>query len=389
MPLSTSYGVRKSEVSDFVGDNEVVLAWLGKYSGRNVRMLSHRLCRFFKWLRVVKGVSFSPQELLNDQIRLRGSGKILDRQKHLLWVLEHTRDNPDFEGLGDNTKYSMFLAIKNFYEFHEVPLTTAKNVYGRRSRNSRKRKQITLSDAKQIISRVKQRERAILLIVLQSGMEIGAVLNKMNFMWDEVISQLEKGTSRVKVEFDERKGNGSPYFTFFSYDAIQELKKWLLIRERIVLERGEPESHAIFLTQKGTPYRLNNYYLVVDYYRKTKKLPKFVTHQFRKLFKTEASIPERGIDRDVVEFWMGHVNGLASMGGVYDKTPEIHADVIEKEYAKLEPYINIYSSLDAEREADPLFQDLKALRSFPGGEAYLKDVVGYAKERVKQLLRDK
>ena len=36
------------------------------------------------------------------------------------------------------------------------------------------------------------------------------------------------------------------------------------------------------------------------------------------------------------------MNALDSMGGVYDRTPEIHEDVIEKEYAKLEPYVNIY-----------------------------------------------
>ena len=65
---------------------------------------------------------------------------------------------------------------------------------------------------------------------------------------------------------------------------------------------------------------------------------------------------------------MGHVSGIATMGGVYDKTPEIHEDVIEREYEKLEPYINIYSSsvgvrrTDLEREVAELRKDRDALR---------------------------
>jgi hypothetical protein len=40
---------------------------------------------------------------------------------------------------------------------------------------------------------------------------------------------------------------------------------------------------------------------------------------------------------------MGHVSSIGNMGGTYDKTPEIHEEVIENEYRKLEKYLNIYS----------------------------------------------
>lgn len=344
MPLRSHYGVNQVEVDRFVEENEAVKEWLGKYMVRTAAENSYKLCRFLKWLKAVKGQKFSPKDLLNDQIQMRRSDNIENRRKHLRWALEHTRDNPDFKDLSDSWKYSIFLVIKSFYDYHEVPLTAAKSVFGRRSKRKNCRKQITLAQAKKIVSLLGQRERAILLVILQSGMEIGAVLGKMNYMWEEIIPQIEAGALRVKVEFNQRKGNNFPYFTYFSHDAIQELKKWLIIRRRIVEIKGEPESHAIFITREGTPYLENNYYQTIDYHRAKKKLPAFVTHQFRKLFKTEASIPERGIDRNVIEFFMGHVNNLASVGGVYDKTPEIHENVIEKEYMKLEPYINIYSS---------------------------------------------
>ena len=52
---------------------------------------AHRLCRFFKWLRVVKGLDVSPKEFLNELVLLRGSRDVEERQKYLRLVLEHTR----------------------------------------------------------------------------------------------------------------------------------------------------------------------------------------------------------------------------------------------------------------------------------------------------------
>jgi len=353
------YGVLKGDLERFVEGNGVVGDWVGRYEGGTGRNKARVLCQFFKWLRMVKGVELGPRGLLDEQILLRKSDSIEDRRRHLRWVLEFSRDNPDFRDLSDRRKYDIFVTIKNFYDFHEVPLTNVKGVFGRRRMPKVKRKQITLADAKRILGALPQRERTILLIVLQSGMEIGAVLNKFNFMWPEVKAQLDVGRPRVKVEFSERKGNSFPYFTYFSTDAIQELKKWLIQRHRTLnhlREQGKaiPEStlkqQPIFITNQGTAYTEDNFFQAINYYRR-KGLTSFVSHQLRKLFKTEASVPERGIDRDVVEFMMGHVSGIGSMGGTYDKTPEIHEDVIEKEYIKLEPYINIYSG-EAAKQAE-------------------------------------
>jgi integrase len=348
MPKTTRYGVSKVEVDQFVRENEVVAAWAGRYADTYEN--AHRLCRFFKWLRMVKGVEITPKEFLNELIRQRASGDVEERQRSLRLVLEHTKYNPDFADIGDQRKYYVFLSIKNWCAFNEVPLTTAKSVYGKINKWTNRRHQITLAQAKKILSLLRQRERTILLIMLQSGMEIGAVLSKFNFMWDAIKPQLDENKPRVKVEFSSRKFNNFPYFTYISRDAVQELRKWLMMRARTMSKLGL-ETCPIFITRAGDAYTENNFYVTIDYYRKhgkpelRKLLKGFVTHQLRKLFKTEASIPERGIDRNVVEFWMGHVNALDSMGGVYDKTPEIHEDVIEKEYAKLEPYINIYSGV--------------------------------------------
>jgi len=61
--------------------------------------------------------------------------------------------------------------------------------------------------------------------MLQSGMSIGDVLRKFNFQLTDISDRIKAGAERVKVHFDERKGNAFNYFTFISQDAIHELKK--------------------------------------------------------------------------------------------------------------------------------------------------------------------
>ena len=359
---SGGYGVSHDEVVRFVRENACVANWLKKYmrapldesdvglSGSRLNR-ARILCRFFKWLMVVKNVDLSPDELLDRQLKLRQSPSVRDRQWLLNLVLEHSRDNPDFRDYSDMRKYDIFQTVKSFCDFHEVPLTMAKNIYGKKQKKKIHRKQINLAEAKTLLGDLSQRDRTILLIMLQSGMEIGAVLNKFSYMWhSQVKPQLDVGCERLKVEFDERKANGRWYFTYISRDGIHELRKWLQERRRIVenvladgknVNKAVIEGEPIFITSRGRP--LKEHVFLQHFSRKMGG--KVTTHMFRKLFKTEASIPERAIDRNIIEFLMGHINGIDAVGGDYDKTPEIHEEIFEKEYAKLEPFINIYSGV--------------------------------------------
>ena len=403
--MASRYSVDKNEVERFVEENPIVRNYLNKYSRGENRSSSHRqhahiLCRFFKWLRVVKRWDVSPKELLNDQLRRLSSSNISDMHVHVNLVLEHSRDNSDFEELSDGRKYQIYATIKSFYGYHEVILTRAKGKFGKRKKRKYYPKQISLVDLRRILGVLGQRERTIALIMFQSGLEIGAVLYKFSYMWDQIQPQLEARKEKIKIEIDERKGYGKWYFTYISRDAIHELKKWLVIRQRIVerakeksgyispkIEQGAP----IFITNKATPYGENNFHHNYDYIirkRRLKRVPYAkVSHMFRKLFKTEASIPERAIDRNIVEFWMGHTGGIEKVGAEYDRTPEIYEKVIEAEYEKLEPFINIYSSPIAKRETDPLLRDLEKLAQIPSVREMFIEIVADIKTRLEQLAR--
>jgi len=400
MPFKTAYGVSDRELARFVEENKLVKFWCQKFSSGpkkgwlsgSRRANARILCRFFKWLKIVKDVDLSPVEILDRQFELRKSPNLEDRHWLLNLVLEHSRDNPDFANYADVTKHGIFFVIKSFCNYCEVSLTMASNIYGRKRRRKRYRKQINLTEAKKVLGSANQRDRTILLIMLQSGMDIGHVLNKFNYMWhSQVKPQLDAGCERLKIEFDERKGHGRPYFTYISRDAIHELEVWLRERQKITdnllsegkrLDRTLIEDEPIFITRYGKPLRSNQF--LKQFNRKMQG--RVTTHMFRKLFKSEASVPDRAIDRDIVEFWMGHINGIDAIEEKHCGTPEIHEEVFEKEYAKLEPFINIYSSPEATRHADQVLHDIERLLQIPGYRQFFEEIVEDVKTKLAEIL---
>ena len=225
-------------------------------------------------------------------------------------------------------------------------------------------------------------------------MGIGEVLNGFNYMWfDQVKPQLDMGRRRLKIEFDERKGNQTPYFTFISRDGIHELRKWLQEREGLIeklLAEGKEvsktvvEGEPIFITSRGNPLREQSF----CHQLKEKTGGKVTSHMFRKLFHSEATVPDRGIHPRIVKFFMGHITDtMDDEGGIYGRNPEIRGEIFEKEYAKLEPYINIYSSSVVSRRTDPLLQDIEQLSRVPSVREAFESIVEEAKVLMAERLK--
>jgi len=203
------YNVSRKEIEEFVKANVSVEKWLRKYPKSTKSEYSQALARYFKWLRIVKGIKLLPKEMLNDHLKCRKSEDVTIRKKHLNLALEFTRDNSDFQDFSDARKKLLFAVIRSFYGEYEVPLTSTKGVFGK-VKIKYKRKQMTLDEARKIIGASPQREKTILLIMLQSGMSIGDVLNKFTYKWKEIKPQL--GKSRIRIDLEGRKGNVEPYF---------------------------------------------------------------------------------------------------------------------------------------------------------------------------------
>lgn len=312
------------------------------------------LCRFFFWLKIVKGISLSPSEFLDLHLKKRSASSTLERRWGLSLALEHSRDNPDLTGCAMQYKYgAFFLPLKLFCDANEIPLTTTDGFFPKRGKRKYQDKGFTVDFVKQILGLLNPRDRAVCMVQLQSGQSIKQVLVDINSQCSRVFQEIDAGKKRIKFEFpDGRKGNGFKYFTFISHDAIQEIQKWRVIREQWLRELGN-ESAYLFITNRGRPLPCkifhNNFRMIMKRHGLYKMPYSVRRHGFRKFFEQEASPPERGISKAYVSFMMGHSRGsgedhkLDVVGGVYDGAPSVYPNVVEKEYARLEPYLNIYS----------------------------------------------
>lgn len=378
------YGVSRQEVDAFIQDNTCVQRFLKKYAQSTRYNFSRYLCMFFKWLRLRKDLDLKPTEFLQLLCEKRQARSIEDRCWGKDLVLEYTRDNPDLKGKSHSLLYgAMFKSVNLFCKAHEVDLASARGAYGEKKRRKYRPAPYTVALAKKVLSVINQRDRAICMLGLQTGQGSEQVLGEINDQYDYVVKEIQAGKRRIRFDFPERKGNGFRYYSFCSIDAITEIQKWLPIRKKWL---GGRESPYLFIKRDGTkmtpeawksPFRerLERHGIYKGPYS-------VIFHMFRKIFESEASPPDRGISKDYVRFMMGHSvddvgDQLDVPGGTYDQAPFTHPDAVEREYAKLELYINIYSGVQTEqegRELDEMRQQLSSLASQVSGLTHMMNL---------------
>jgi hypothetical protein len=307
---------------------------------------------FFKWLREVKGLKLGPDEFLDVLAQKRASSKPLELNWGKSLVLQFSRDNPDLEGSSDSVKFTSYLIpLKRFCSDSEIPLFSEQSLMGT-IRRKYSEPAYTIELAKKVLAVLNQRDRAICMCMLQSGQSIHQVLVDINGQCKYVLNQIGQGKERIRVDFPERKGNNFPYHSFVSTDAITEIKKWLPRREQIIKATGKGEGH-LFITWFGKPCDPKSWLIEYIHVMQRHGLwtgPLSVrSHMFRKIFESEGSPPDRGISREYLCFMMGHCSGTEVIkrqdmpGGIYDNCPRIYLDVVEREYQKIEPHLNLYS----------------------------------------------
>jgi hypothetical protein len=351
------YGVTRGEVDGFVSENLCVRQFLAKYAVSTQYNFSRYLCMFFKWLQMRKDLKLSPAEFLQVVSEKRASKVVEDRCWGRNLLLEFTRNNKDFKGKSHSLLYgAMWKSVNLFCKAHEVELTSSKGAYGEKKHRKFRPEAYTIALARKVLSVVNQRDRAICMLGLQTGQSATQVLQDINSQYEYIVRMISEGRRRIRFDFDGRKGNGFVYYTFCSVDAITEIQKWLPIRKHWL---GTQKSKFLFVKRDGeqltpeawkSPFRerLQRHGIYKGPYS-------VIFHMFRKVFESEASPPDRGISKDYVRFMMGHsvddVSGdaLDIPGGIYDQAPFTHPDAVEREYAKLEPYLNIYTGVSIAR----------------------------------------
>lgn len=359
------YSVSEAEVARFIAENSCVHDFLARYEEDGVTYGEKAvgIARFFRWLKVVKSLELAPSEFLDLHLQKRNTVSIEERRWALKLALDYSRGNPDLKGKATSYVYSsFFLPVKLFCDAHEAPLTTTNGFFPKKGHRKYPEKPFTAQFIRRALAVLGQRDRAVCMTELQSGQSIKQVLVDVNKQARYIFREIDAGKQRIRLDFSERKGNNFQYFSFISVDTIQEIQKWRPIRQQILKNLGV-DSEYLFITDSGKPLTPKLFHTLIRlkfiHHGLYKGPLSMRSHGFRKFFEQEASPPERGISKGYITFMMGHSSGkdsngvqvshpLDTVGGTYDKAPKVYPDAVEKEYAKLEQWINIYSGRPAE-----------------------------------------
>ena len=322
----------------FVAENPEVEKWLkdkGRKSEATRKAYDHIIYHYFQWLKEKKGIT-SAKQLLDQYRELKKENREyehIDLAKEFLLNGKLALQSRIYRNQNWRT-------IRSFYQFNRCPLPKEKIDLGitetdeKRLREKQRLEVMTLEDVKKLVFRAKVRDRAILLVLLQSGMRVGELCDQFNT--DEaqsVLKQLKENKCPIKINLIASREIHPQYFTFIGRDAIDALKEYLNVRGEV--KDGEP----IFITQRNEPIQgkvIDNQVQVLK--RQTGLVNKdFTPHTLRDIFRTEAS--HQGMKPEIAEFFIGHA--LDQLG--YNRLDEMYPQDFETEYSKVEPALNIVS----------------------------------------------
>ena len=331
------------------GKYESVQRFIRKYGKPNTRAgYLADLDLYFRWLGS-EGVSLTPDELIRDNLKcVFGSGPedVSTKRKHTDLLDQYANRYMVERGVQESSRHRKSAAVRQFYARNDSPLFGDFSVS--EGKPDLQAKALSAEDIRQVLKALPVTQRAPLILKWQSGIEIGTILG---LTWGRVGSL---DSPRVKLEFPGRKRHKRPYFTFAGRDSVLHLK---IIRAKWAEEKGrEPgPDDLIFMGKTGVPmaqawlndrFKLAALRLFRQGVVKNGSAASWHVYALRHSFETEAS--HARVQSEIRDFFLGHLRGIQ---WVYNHRGELYPEDLEKEYAKLEPYVSLEpdkASLQAE-----------------------------------------
>jgi integrase len=297
------------------------------------------ITKFFNWAyengRELK--SKNPDELVEFQrfSKYQDKYKILDLvQAYIL----------SYKGYRYKTKTTLYSTIRGFFKNNRAQLPSddfRSRIKGDVPPVTGK---LSMQDLKNIALKSRPCQRAIWLCMFQGGMGQKEFHYWNRNGYDELVEQLDRNPSVIKINLPGRKHNNTNYYTLIGSDAIKALKQWLKIRP--------PDGESIFTNLFGNVYGYDG--LRKNWFDKTvdlgliKRPPKGKRHdrlrygknlhELRDLFITQFEMsPANGL---LAQFMTGHVIDT----NMYNKFYRHYEDYVVDEYRKALPYLNVISS---------------------------------------------
>jgi len=209
---------------------------------------------------------------------------------------------------------------------------------------------ITLDEFRKIVVAADPMERAVLLTMFQSFMDVSTLCEKFNYMWHIVGKDIIAKNYPIRVTFlGGRKTNPFKYYTILDKDAVEAIYIYVTEhRPNGIPKENEPiflqsrsregvrspiDSHSIWRSVKSIVFFLG---LSKKYRGKSKFRPHEIRDTARSLWGKARS--ELGIDDRIADFFMGHkVDPL-----FYNKMTS-DWDWVKNQLEKIRPHINVLS----------------------------------------------
>lgn len=357
-------------VLDPVKDSPAVKNWLSRVSKGTQTPYVYIFKDFMAYLKGdPKFGAFSPDELVSYQKaegRNGGEYDILDVVQR--WVLSR-------EGMRKGSRENLIKAVRSFFQHNRAQLPQDRSFRIRGDRPSVPTL-LTLSEVKQVCLAATKMYRAVILTMLDGGIDQASLIYWSDNGWPDLKPQFEADERIVRVTIPGRKGSkfSTTFSTYIYADALAALKTW-------VNERGYREG-PIFTTQQGLPLTkncLNDYWIrkLVDLgyitpikhgggRGKSNERYGRGIHNLRDLFRSQWA--KSDASPAVAEAMMGHV--VDRYG--YDQSFR-DENFVKAEIKKATPYLSIMSSgtpfhLIAEGEVESLRRQLEEARTGQNGK---------------------
>ena len=294
---------------------------------------------YFRWLPTV-GVSLEPDELVKDNLRCVYESNATDvgtKRKHTDLLDRYVNVCLVENGVDESSRHRKVAAIRMFYKRNDSPLFGDFSMA--EGRPEKRKRTPSADDIREVLKALPIQQRAPLVLMWQTGMEPAAALA---LRWNEV----NPDARVLRFDFSGRKSHRKPYFKLAGNDTISLLKIW---RQKWAEDMGREAtpSDLIFYGKRHggmSPGWINSCFkkAAIRLYKEglvTQGDPdSWHIYALRHSFSTECA--HAGVDREVREFWMGHVSAIS---WVYQH-PELHEEDFIREYEKVEPYLSLNPS---------------------------------------------
>ena len=305
------------------------------------------------------------------------------------------------DGAFASTQKYIQSAIKSYFGVHDIVLDLPRTRKKRLDPVSDEESHMTLKDFYRMLQKGKPgiMMHTIMLIQLQSGMDVSTLTDRFNYEgYSQIVKYFKTDNHRswnlekcpIPIRLVRVKTNVQ-YTTFLEHDAIAQLQEYLTWKE---MKYGKQDiAKPLFMTKQDTPihpkWLSSNFSEVAVRAGIQKKVSHMVykirAHSVRHLLKS--TLKTYGCASYAADHVLGHAPRDS-----YEKQAILYPENLRAEYAKASPHLNIFSKVESTLNTakDPESQDarIKELETQVAGTSTTNAEIALLERRHRKSMQE-